>query len=132
MRRTCGSMGSREITIVPCLIGSNPVSLLGGCLLQVMRKPPAMEQAGPRWLLLECLVIPRLKLSEETVLIEREMLGQRDGDDSFLRVDLAIGRGSAVPAELANGGWHGELSKIGRHLDAESKAFLPCRGLIVG
>jgi len=40
--------------------------------------------------LLQCLLMTRLELCEETVLIEGKMLHERDRKDVFLWIDLAV------------------------------------------
>src|SRR5207302_10873796 len=60
------------------------------------------------------------------------MLRQGDGDDSLFRIDLAVSRCRAVPAELAKRRGKRKVAEVGRHLDAKSKAFLASGSLIVG
>ncbi len=51
--------------------------------------------------LLHRLIISRLERGEEVVLVEREVLRKGDGHDSLLKINLAIRRCRAVPAELS-------------------------------
>ena len=60
---------------------------------------------------------------EEVVLVAGEMLGKGDGDEFFIRIDLAVSRGRAVPAELAQARRHGTTTGIQTDFDAEAKAL---------
>ena len=46
------------------------------------------------------LVIAGCELREEVVFVEREVLRESHCHNLFLRINLAIGRGRAIPAEL--------------------------------
>src|SRR5262245_65327376 len=51
------------------------------------------------------------------------MLGKGDGNQSFLGIDLAIGRCRSIPTELPKAGWHGALAGIDAYLHAQPEAF---------
>src|SRR5439155_6598968 len=89
------------------------------------------RDALPRTASLQRLVITGRELGEEVVLVEREVLDERHGHDLLLRIDLAIRRRCAIPAELPDGRRDGELPQIGRHFHAETEAFLSRCRLVV-
>ena len=71
---------------------------------------------------LQCLVVAGGELGEEIVLVEREVLNESHGHDLLLGINLAIGRGGAVPAELSDRRRNRELPEVGRYFHTESKA----------
>src|SRR5688500_1725948 len=89
---------------------------------------------------LQSLVVSPLPLGEELVFIERQMLREGQRHDAFVRVDLAVSIGGAIPAELANARRHATPAGLDRDLDAqtvtlrrvEGMTFLPQRSEVVG
>src|SRR6266566_6719672 len=69
------------------------------------------------------LIVAGRKFVEEIVLVEREVLHESDRNQLFLRVDLAIGGGRAVPAKLSQRSRYCPAPWIDAHLDSEPKAF---------
>ena len=51
--------------------------------------------------LLQSLVVAGLELGEKVVFVEREMLGKSYSHNAFLRIDLAVGGGGAIPSKLS-------------------------------
>src|SRR5207245_7203537 len=96
-----------------------------------MRSRTVLVNGGIAAPLLQRLIIRSLELGKEVVLVEREMLRQRDGDELLSRINLAVSRRCAIPAELPDRRWNGESAPVSGHFDAQSKAFLSRGRLVV-
>src|SRR6266516_3050083 len=80
---------------------------------------------------LQPLVGAGRELGEEIVLVKREVLDEGHGHDLLLGINLAIGRGGAVPAELSDRRRNRELPEVRRYLHTETEPLLARCRLIV-
>ncbi len=105
--------GAAEAAALPTLETSEPTRGQGcsrPLLPELMQASARLVAAVAKWTtasgwrfrlgLLQGLVIAGRELSEEIVLVERAVLDECDRHDLLLRIDLAIRRGGAIPAEL--------------------------------
>jgi hypothetical protein len=86
----CTGWPVTEGVITICLVWGPSLSSPGRC------------SWGCSLALLQRLVIARLERSKELVLVEGKVLVEGDRHNSFLRINLAVGRRCPVPAELAD------------------------------
>src|SRR5260221_569000 len=78
---------------------------------------------------LQRLIIGRRPLREEVVFVVGEVLREGDGDQFFLRINLAISRGRSIPAKLTEAGGYCASPWVDADFHSEAKSLGAIEGV---